>query len=187
MDEKTVIRAQQGDRDAFAALVEATADRLHAVAQGVLRDISRAEDATQQSLLQIWRDLPKLRDPARFDAWAYRITVRICYAEAKKARRLLPGRIDETRLDQAGSDATARIADRDQLERAFEHLSLDHRTVVVMRHYLEMPLEQIAESLSIPVDTVRSRLYHAMRGLRAALDADAREVRPAAERQEALS
>jgi RNA polymerase sigma-70 factor (ECF subfamily) len=82
MDEQTVVRARNGDRDAFATLVEASADRLHAVSQGILRDISLAEDATQQSLLQIWRELPKLRDPGRFEGWAYRITVRICYAEA---------------------------------------------------------------------------------------------------------
>ena len=187
MDEQTVIRARQGDRDAFAALVEANADRLHAISQGILRDISLAEDATQQALLQIWRDLPKLRDPGRFDAWAYRITVRICYAEAKAARRVMSGHIETAQPDPTTPDETSVVADRDQLERAFGRLSLDHRTVVVMRHYLGMPLEQIAEALSIPVDTVRSRLYHAMRSLRAALEADAREVPEAIVRREAAS
>lgn len=176
MDEQIVRRAQQGDREAFATLVEATADRLHAVSQGILRDFSLAEDATQQALLQIWRDLPQLREAERFEAWAYRVTVRVCYAESKRRQRLLSSVAAAARPGPGVTDEISRVADRDQLERAFEHLSLEHRTVVVMRHYLDMPLEQIAEALSIPLDTVRSRLYHAMRGLRAALDADAREL-----------
>ena len=65
----------------------AAGDRLHAVAHRILRDIDLAEDATQQALLTIWRDLPQLRDPARFDAWSYRLLVRACYAEARRTRR----------------------------------------------------------------------------------------------------
>ena len=69
------------------------------------------------------------------------------------------------------------VVDRDQLERGFRRLSIDHRAVVVLHHYLDMPLDEIAETLGVPVGTVRSRLHHAMRGLRAALEADARPVR----------
>ena len=174
MDEHTVIRAQQGDRQAFGELVEAFGDRLHAVSQAILRDIPQAEDARQQALLQIWRDLPQLRDPSRFMPWAYRLTVRVCYAEAKHARRSMSGYIEEAPREPSVEDRTSQIDDRDELERAFGRLSLDHRTVVVMRHYLGMSLEQIAEALAIPTDTVRSRLYHARRGLRAAIEADER-------------
>ena len=66
------------------------------------------------------------------------------------------------------------IHDRDQLERGFRRLSIDHRAVVVLHHYLELSIEEVAETLGVPPGTVRSRLRHAMRGLRAALDADAR-------------
>jgi RNA polymerase sigma-70 factor (ECF subfamily) len=66
MDTDLVTRAQRGDEEAFASLALAAGDRLHAIAHRILRDIELAEDATQQALLAIWRDLPKLRDPARF-------------------------------------------------------------------------------------------------------------------------
>jgi RNA polymerase sigma-70 factor (ECF subfamily) len=66
------------------------------------------------------------------------------------------------------------VVDRDQLERGFRRLSIDHRTVVVLHHYLDLPLDGIADVLGVPIGTVRSRLHHAMRGLRAALEADAR-------------
>jgi RNA polymerase sigma-70 factor (ECF subfamily) len=66
------------------------------------------------------------------------------------------------------------VAARDELERGFRRLSLDHRAVVVLHHYLDLPLDRVADVLGIPVGTAHSRLHHAMRGLRAALDADAR-------------
>ncbi len=87
MDTELVVRAQQGDEGAFASLAVAAGDRLHAVAHRILRDIDLAEDATQQALLAIWRDLPQLRDPARFEAWSYRLLVRACYAEGRRTRR----------------------------------------------------------------------------------------------------
>jgi RNA polymerase sigma-70 factor, ECF subfamily len=174
MDSELVTRAQRGDEEAFALLAVAVGDRLHAVAHRILRDISLAEDATQQALLAIWRDLPTLRDPSRFEAWTYRIVVRACYAEGRRAHawqptvRLLP-RDEPAEADSAGS-----LADRDQLERGFRRLSVDHRAVIVLHHYLDLSVDHVAEVLSVPSGTVRSRLHFAMRALRAALDADAR-------------
>ena len=174
MDPDLVVRAQHGDEEAFASLAVAVGGRLHAVAHRILRGIELAEDATQQALLTIWRDLPQLRDPARFDAWSYRLLVRACYAERGRIRgwptnlRLLP--VDEP----AEAGGLSGVVDRDQLERGFRRLSIDHRAVVVLHHYVDLPLDQVAEVLGVPIGTVRSRLFHAMRGLRAALEADAR-------------
>jgi RNA polymerase sigma-70 factor (ECF subfamily) len=177
MDTELVTRAQRGDEEAFASLAVAAGDRLHAVAFRILRDIDLAEDASQQALLTIWRDLPQLRDPARFDAWSYRLLVRACYAEGRRMRhwapniRLLP--TDESE----GSEGLGSVVDRDQLERGFRRLSIEHRAVVVLHHYLDLPLDEVADVLGVPAGTVRSRLHHAMRGLRAALEADARPTK----------
>jgi RNA polymerase sigma-70 factor, ECF subfamily len=174
VDTDLIGRAQRGDEEAFASLAVAAGDRLHAVAFRILRDTDLAEDASQQALLTIWRDLPQLRDPARFDAWSYRLLVRACYAEGRRTRRwapnvhLLPSHESE---EAAGLGS---VVDRDQLERGFRRLSLDHRAVVVLHHYLDLPLDEVADVLGVPIGTVRSRLHHAMRGLRAALEADAR-------------
>ena len=174
MDPTLVTRAQRGDEEAFAGIVDAAGGRLHAVAHRILRDADLAEDATQQALLAIWRDLPQLRDPARFDAWSYRLLVRACYAEGRRTRRWTPNLRLLSADEASGTDATGEVHDRDQLERGFRRLSIDHRAVVVLHHYLDLPLESVAEALGVPIGTVRSRLHHAMRGLRAALDADAR-------------
>jgi DNA-directed RNA polymerase specialized sigma24 family protein len=75
----------EGDQAAFAEIASASYGRLHSLAYGILRDRALAEDAVQQAMLDAWRNLPKLRDPARFEAWAYRLAVHACYAEAKRA------------------------------------------------------------------------------------------------------
>jgi RNA polymerase sigma-70 factor (ECF subfamily) len=174
MQTDLVEKAQDGDEQAFASLIVSVGDRLHAVAHRILRDATLAEDATQQALLTIWRDLPQLREPQRFDVWSYRVLVHACYAESRRSRsqipniRLLPA--DELTTGEGLSS----VVDRDQLDRGFKRLSIDHRAVVVLHHYLDMTLDEVAQTLGIPVGTVRSRLHYAMRALRSALEADAR-------------
>ena len=76
MDTDLVVRAQRGDKGAFAGLASGIVDRYLAVARRILRDHNLAEDATQQALLSIWQDLPQLRDPVNFESWSYRLLVR---------------------------------------------------------------------------------------------------------------
>jgi RNA polymerase sigma-70 factor (ECF subfamily) len=176
VDTDLVVRAQRGDKAAFAALASGIADRYLAVARRILRDLNLAEDATQQALLSIWQDLPQLRDPERFEAWSYRLLVRACYAESRKQRRWAPNLHVLAADEPLAADGFTPIFDRDELERGFRLLSIDHRTVVVLRHYLDLPLERIAEIVGLPLGTVNSRLHYAMRSLRAAIDADSRET-----------
>ena len=174
MDPSLVSRAQGGDEEAFGLLAVAVGNSLLAVAHRILRDVDLAKDATQQALLQIWRELPQLRDPERFEAWAYRVVVRACYREGGRSRvwssapRLLPVEPWDP------TDALSGVHDRDQLERAFRRLSVEHRAVVVLHYYLDQSVDEIAETLGIPAGTVKSRVHHAMRGLRAAIEADTR-------------
>ena len=170
MDTELIGRAQHGDEEAFASLAVAVGDRLHAVAHRILRDTDLAEDATQQALLAIWRDLPQLRDPARFDAWSYRLLVRACYAEGRRVRQWTPN-LHILPADSPADEDLGTVVDRDQLERGFRRLSIDHRAVVVLHHYAGLPLGEIADILGVPNGTVGSRLHHARRELRAALAA----------------
>lgn len=156
-------------------LAVSVGDQLQALAHRILRQPDLAEDATQQALLAVWRELPMLRDATRFEPWARRILVRACQAELRRSRRWNPRA--QLNLDTLSApDGTASIADRDQLERAFGRLSVEHRAVVALRYYLDLPIEGVAESLGIPVGTARSRLHYAVKALRAAVDADARSA-----------
>jgi RNA polymerase sigma-70 factor (ECF subfamily) len=167
-----VSQAQQGDERAFSDIAHAIAGRLYAIAFRILRDHDRAEDATQQAVVKIWRELPSLRDANRFDGWAYRIVVNACYSEARRAKRSreIPG----LGAEPMAPDDAITIADRDQLERGFGRLPAEQRAVLVLQHYLEMGLPEIAELLDIPLGTVKSRSHAARQAMRAALEADAR-------------
>ncbi len=174
MDRDLVERARRGDREAYADLVRARGDRLYAIAQRILRDVDQTEDAVQDALVIAWRDLPGLRDPDRFDAWLHRLVVRSCVHEAVRTRRVVAN-LRVLRPDAATStDDFLSVADRDQLERGFRRLDPQQRALLVLRHYAGFEPSEIAELLGIPDGTARSRLHHAHRAMRAALDADAR-------------
>jgi RNA polymerase sigma-70 factor, ECF subfamily len=167
MDRDLVERARSGDQEAFADLVHQVSDTLFGVARRILRDPGLAEDVLQNALVTIWRQLPRLRDVERFDAWAYRIVVHACYAVAPRNRqwaatvRVLPIEPAEP------TDDFQSIDDRDELERAFRGLPLDQRAVFVLHHHVGLPLVAVAQTLGIPDGTARSRLHYATRALRA--------------------
>jgi len=169
-----VVRAQRGDHDAFAMLAGAAIFRLDAAARLILRDPDQAKDAVQETLVRAWRDLPTLRDPARFDAWLHRLLVRACVDEARRLRRHRFD-VELTPLDAPTSgDTASSLVDRDQLERGFRRLEPQARALIVLHHYLDLPMPEVAIVLGMPLGTAKSRLSRALQTMRAALDADAR-------------
>jgi len=174
VDRELLAAAQRGDEAAFVDLIRARSNRLFAVAQRILRDIDRAEDALQDALVIAWRDLRGVRDPDRFDAWITRVLVNVCIGHATRERRRTANLRALPVDGPAAPDAFVTIADRDLLERGFRRLSPDQRAILVLHHFLGYAPSEIAETLGIPPGTARSRLFHAHRAMRAALDADAR-------------
>lgn len=176
MDPDLVVRAQHGDQRAFESLTIACHPHLFRLAHGILGNPHLAEDATQQACLDIWRDIRRLRDPERFEAWSYRIVVRCCYRESKHRPRWLSDADIQPADEPRVVDAAEVVLDRDQLERGFQRLPVEQRAVIVMHYLLDMTLEQVAGTLDIPTGTVYSRLSRALAAMRAALESDARPV-----------
>ena len=178
MHRDLVERAAKGDQEAYAALAGLSADRLFAVAHRILRDWHLAEDALQRTLVTIWNELPRLRDPDRFEAWTYRLIARESVSAARRESRggplvrLLPDDADVL----VAPDQYRAVADRDQLERGFRRLRPEQRAVLVLHYYVGLPLAEIADVLGTPVGTAGSRLHYAVRALRAALEADERST-----------
>ena len=178
MDLALVEAARSGDEEAFASIARGSADRLFTVAHRILRDVGRAEDAVQHTLVTAWRELPGLRETDRFEAWIHRILVNACYAEAKRASRWSANIVALPMDGPATADTSDDVATRDALDRGFRRVPPEQRAIFVLHHYLGWPLGEIAETLSIPLGTAKSRLRYATATLRAALEADARTGTP---------
>ncbi|HET9345980.1 MAG TPA: sigma-70 family RNA polymerase sigma factor [Candidatus Limnocylindrales bacterium] len=175
MDRDLVVRARNGDHDAFTALAADAFNCLHRTARLILRGDDRAGDAVQEALVSAWIHIQAVRDPDRFEGWLYRLVVRACYEEARRSRRheLVEIRV-ATLGAKTGPDTAGLTADRDQLERGFRRLSPEQRAVLVVHYYLGMTEREAATVLDIPVGTVKSPLSRAIRALRDALEADER-------------
>jgi RNA polymerase sigma-70 factor (ECF subfamily) len=167
-----VDQARHGDRQAFDALAAGVVDRLYSVARLVLRDADRAEDAVQETLVRCWRDLPTLREPASFNAWLNRLLYHAMQDEFRSHRRHAAN-VRIVQLEPSQPDAAAALALREQLQRGFERLTLEHRAVIVLRLYLGLSIEETAATIGIPAGTAKSRLHYATQAMRLALEADA--------------
>jgi RNA polymerase sigma-70 factor, ECF subfamily len=174
-----VERAQHGDREAFDALARAMYDRLYSIGQRILRDGHAAEDAVQETLIRGWRDLRSLRDPSKFDAWIHRLLINACHDQSRSARRM-EAKVTAIGLDREDPrDENATVAHRDEIERAFLRLPVEHRAVLVLLHYVGLPAPQVSQILGIPPGTVYSRNHYALRTMREAISVN-REAASAA-------
>lgn len=174
MTEELVVQARRGDHAAFERLAAASIDRLYAIAHRVLRDSTAAEDAVQECLFRAWRDLRALREPSRWDAWLYRLLLNCCRDEQRRALRR-PVTIELAHVDGAGEESSIRaIEGRDEVERGFRSLSVEHRMVLSLHFYLGLRPTEIADLLGIAEGTVGSRIHYAGRALRAVLESDMR-------------
>jgi RNA polymerase sigma-70 factor (ECF subfamily) len=164
-----VVRCQAGDEGAFAELVERYQPRLRYYLHKMLAGSPASEDAAQDVWYDVVRAIPRLSNPGAFRAWLYRIA-------RDRAWRFLRRRppphtpIDEV---EVAANGTADEFDADDVARihgALDELAPEHREVVVLRYIEDMSYEEIAGVAGCPLGTVRSRLHHAKRALRRALE-----------------
>ena len=168
-------RARRGDQAAFEILLRERMDRLFQTASVILGNESDARDAVQETCLSVWRNLPRLRDPDRFDAWLMRVLVNECRSRLRKRSRVREIHI-EPEFEQAGpaSDDPAQSAETDSIARAFERLDPDARAILVLHHVRHEPISTIAAALQVPPGTVKSRLHTARVALARALERERR-------------
>jgi RNA polymerase sigma-70 factor (ECF subfamily) len=159
---------------AFERLLDRGLDGHYRLAAVILGDPNEAEDAVHDAAVRAWHRFGSLREPERFDAWFGRILVNGCRDRLRARRRrpvirVLPGLGDVDR-GLAVADGTVPVEDRDTLARAFAALEPDQVVIIVLRFYKDLTVADIANRLQIPEGTVKSRLHHATRRLRLAID-----------------
>lgn len=144
-------------------------DAVYRLSLAILGDEADARDASQEAFVAAWRQLPKLRDPDRFDPWLQRITVNAArmVLRARSRRRV--------REIQVRPPAGAPGGDSGLLSAALDRLPIEQRTLLAMHYLDDRPIDEIADILAIPAGTVKSRLFAARRSLDDALRAEAEE------------
>lgn len=171
LDEYLVAAARIGDRSAFAMLLRRWQPKLVAHAWRLLDDAESARDAVQEAWAEIARGLPRLADTGAFPAWAYRIVSRRCgriVAAARRQRRLAEALGAESAADVL-APAPPEAA---RLRAAIAQLPPDQRAAIALFYLEEMSVAEVAVALDVPAGTVKTRLMHARRKLRAALEGD---------------
>ena len=171
MQRDLVLRAKDGDADAFTELVRVSAPRLRGVARLILHDSDRAADAVQDSFIAAWKDLRALRDPDAWDAWLRRLTVRTCYRIAKRERKRTTVEVNVTPAEGSltANDTSADVAEREWVLAEIGRLDIDQRSVIALHYYLDLPVREVAEILDIPFGTAASRLHRGLENLRDAM------------------
>jgi RNA polymerase sigma-70 factor (ECF subfamily) len=165
-------RAVRGDRGAFERLVQPHLVVALGAARLITGSESDAADAVQDALLASWQSLDCLRDPQLFAAWFRRIVIRSATRFVRRRGHLVELDLD---IEAPGApDSLEREFDRRQLGRAFARLDPKDRVVLTLHHYWQLPVAESAQLLGLPEGTVRSRVHHALKRLRAGYDAEVR-------------
>lgn len=169
MEARLVVRANASGRIDLRQLLERDLDTAHRIARAILLDDQDAEDALQDACLAAWRKRSSLRDPDRFSSWFQRIVINVCRDRLRRRRRERVRAISLRAAAEGGAPSAPFTNFR--LDDAVDRLDLDHRLVVLLRYWLDLPLDEIAQRLGIPVGTVKSRLHVALRRIRNQMEA----------------
>lgn len=172
LDDYLVASARTGDRKAFAMLAERWHGKLVAHAWRLTGDREAARDAAQAGWIEIVRGLHRMRDERAFAAWAYRIVSRRCAQQVGEAIRRRELGESLTEQPEAVAADAGEVLDRERLRSAIADLPPDQRSAIALFYLEEMSVAEVAVALAIPAGTVKTRLMHARRKLRAALDGD---------------
>jgi RNA polymerase sigma-70 factor (ECF subfamily) len=174
-EEGLIGRAQQGDTAAFGVLMTRHAPFVYNLALRTVGDPQEAEDMAQETFIRAWRTLPQFRQQARFTTWLYRIVVNVCYNR-------LPGlKAELAALDPAEAadlqDERPRVEDvvvtaetQRRVQAALEALPESYRLLLTLRHLQEMSYGEIAETMQMPLGTVKTGIFRGRALLREALD-----------------
>lgn len=185
-DEQLVERAVSDDRDAFGEIVRRWERKIFALCFGMLGREDDARDAAQEAFIAAYRNLKNFRGEARVSSWLHRIAVNQCLTTKRRQKT----RAEEYLNDDDGSEERVFIAPlmntpsnrAEQAERlnlvrqAVGALPTDLRQVIVMKEFEEMTFQEISETLELPLSTVKSRLYTALKQLRMRLERTPVEV-----------
>lgn len=179
-DEKLAELAVSGDSEAFGEIVRRWDRKIFALCFGMLAREDEARDAAQETFISAYRGLSKFRGDAKVSSWLHRIAVNQCLTVKRRVRTRSEDLIDEDKHEEeryfvapeklSPSMATEANERLHYVRQAVTSLPADLRQVIVMKEFEDMTFQEISEVLEVPLSTVKSRLYTALKQLRMKLE-----------------
>jgi RNA polymerase sigma-70 factor (ECF subfamily) len=173
IDRSLIDRARNGDLDAFELIVRARMDAVYRLTSAILGNEADARDAAQETFVAAWRQIGRLREPEKFEAWLQRVAVNAArQIHRSRGRRRIREIPSSTVAALAERAAGGRPDDAAVLNAALGRIPVEQRAILVLHHLEGRPLVEIAAILDVPEGTAKSRLFAARRTLAAAISAD---------------
>lgn len=174
-EQSLIRRAQKGDQDAFATLVDEHQRYIYNLAFRVLKDENEALDLTQETFVRAWTALPNFKGQSQFRTWLYRIVTNLCYNRLPNLRRSLNDLgddvmedIPETTFDNPAHEFESSET-RTYLYKAIEALDANYKLLITLRYQSELSYDEIASTLNLPLGTVKTGIFRAKEQLRRSL------------------
>jgi RNA polymerase sigma-70 factor (ECF subfamily) len=166
------------DSQAFEQLMADQLDASLRLAVAILGDPEEARDATQEAFIAAWRQMPRLRDPAKAASWLHRITVNAAISRVRKRARDRTAResLGRQPAPTQGAPEDEAVVRRESLRAALWQLNPEHRAVLFLRYYEDLTVEQIAHRIGVREGTVKSRLHYGLERLRHAYEGPGEHV-----------
>lgn len=180
--------ARNGDRNAFAELVELYKDKIFHLAYRMLNNKQEAEDAVQETFLRVYTNLHRYDEYQKFSTWIFRIGTNLCIDKLRRRKQTYS--LDAEMTDGEGNDYYAMLpSDEDtpekqlivsetqaQIHRAIETLPEKYKSVVILRYLQDMSLQEISDVLDMPVTTIKTRVHRGREYLRKKLEQEEQVV-----------
>jgi len=173
-DTETILihKAQKGDHDAFASLVDEHQRYVYNLAFRLVKDENEALDLTQETFVRAWTALPNFKGQSQFRTWLYRIVTNLCYNRLPNLRRSLNDlgndvmeEIPEPHFNSPASEFESNET-KQHLSQAIQNLDANYQLLITLRYQNELSYEEIASTLNLPLGTVKTGIFRAKEQLR---------------------
>lgn len=175
IERSLIQRAQKGDHDAFATLVDGHQHYVYNLALRIVKDENEALDLTQETFVRAWTALPNFKGQSQFRTWLYRITTNLCYNRLPNLRRSLNDLGDDVMEDIPETNFNVPAHEfesgetRTHLYKAIDELDANYKLLITLRYQHELSYDEIASTLNLPLGTVKTGIFRAKEQLRKSL------------------
>ncbi|GAA0719592.1 sigma-70 family RNA polymerase sigma factor [Clostridium malenominatum] len=160
---KLVNKTIDGDKESFNMLIQGRKEHIYKIAYSYVNNVDDALDIVQDVIYKALTSIESLKNPQYFNTWLTRITINCAINHLRKSKKIVY--VDESNIKDIGIDSTNREEIMD-LRRELQKLDVKYKTVIILKYFEDMTLNEISQVLDLPINTVKTHLYRALEKLK---------------------